>query len=53
MRKLILIHYVNSEVAKERKYAAWEPPVGNEPRQGKKIVVQKKDPLGNVIEELD
>ena len=40
-------------MAKERKYAAWEPPTGGEARHGKKIVVQKRDPLGTVIEELD
>ena len=42
-----------SEIAKARKYTAWEPPVGGEERQGKKIIVKKQDPLGQTIEELD
>ncbi len=55
MRKIIIctkIIFIREE-AKARKYTAWEPPVGGEPRHGKKILVKKTDPLGNVVEELD
>lgn len=44
-------HY--RRVAKERKYSAWEPPSADARKDGKKIVVPKKDPLGQTIEELD
>ena len=40
-------------MAKARKYTAWEPPTGNEPKDGKKIIVPKPDVLGQVHQELD
>ena len=34
-------------------YTAWEPPKGGEPRDGKKIIVEKKEPDTVVHKELD
>lgn len=39
----------NAERAKARMYTAWEPPTGQEARDGKKILVPKIDPLGNAV----
>ena len=41
----------NMEAGRARMYTAWEPPQGHEPRNGKKILVDKPNPLKDEVEE--
>jgi hypothetical protein len=40
-------------LTKSRKYTAWDPPGKDSPMDGKRVVVQREKPSGDVLTEHD